>query len=185
MTQCLPNQPFNATSHYGVFESRSPTYNSDRVCGNILTVCNSTNYTAPIFIQYESTKATLTTDRVCSLTTMCNTSCFQFQLPGNTQGFFTFDSGLILVNGINRTRGYYATADRQCALLNVCNFPAEFIGVPSRYDSFQFLSQRTCNTTSVCNATQYQQRDTTNTSDRVCRWVGDVSSGVSDVIVAG
>jgi hypothetical protein len=105
-------------------QTAAPTYNSDRVC---------TKNTACTVGQYQSTPPTLTTDRQCTAHTTCN-----YILPPQ------------LGAGEYELKGPTLTTDRVCSDLTEC-LTQQYITTNATR-----TSDRTCNAWTVCGPTHYQ-----------------------------
>lgn len=120
-------------------------------------------------LEYESTPATATSDRVCASLTVCDPglsyelsprtatsdrTCANLTLPCDLETFF-------------QSRAPTPTSDRVCSPLTVCNTESEFESVPKSRSS-----DRICQTLTVCAAGSYVSAQPTPTSDRECQDCG-------------
>eukprot|EP00043_Microstomoeca_roanoka_P014249 m.140633 g.140633 ORF g.140633 m.140633 type:complete len:1712 (+) comp15967_c0_seq1:231-5366(+) len=113
--------------------------------------------------EYESTPATVTSDRSCDLITNCTASQYQTAAPTATTDRSC--ASLTMCNATEyETNLPTATTDRTCATTTTC-MTAEFeLTAPTP------TSDRACQACDVCdNALQIQEANCTSTSNAVCR----------------
>ena len=162
------------------FQQTAPTVLSDRVCVLGSGACNTT-------VQYESAPKTTTSNRVCTLLTVCTNTqyeeiaktdtsdrvcrslatCTALQYE-TTQPTHTSDRTCTALTTCSATQyektESTTTSDRECHALTVCNTSTQFQAQPP-----SATLDRVCVDLTVCNATdQFENVPKTDTSDRQC-----------------